>query len=75
VESVRSWVCPHSTRTGDKHATELDHNNWDFVEAGPTEGRNSWKATSLFVCGAIDHYQLSVFDNGAAMLQWTVSRL
>jgi serum/glucocorticoid-regulated kinase 2 len=56
----------------DEHATELEEDDWDFVEAGPTEERNGQKATSLFARGVVDRYRLSVFRKGATP-QRTVS--
>lgn len=51
--------------SADEGATDLDDDDWDFVEAGVgEEERNGAKATSLFARGVVDRYKLAVFRKG-----------
>lgn len=47
--------------------TELEEDDWDFVEAGAgaLEERNGAKGNSLFARGVVDRYRLSVFRKGS----------
>ncbi|EIN14271.1 hypothetical protein PUNSTDRAFT_80494 [Punctularia strigosozonata HHB-11173 SS5] len=46
--------------------TELEDDDWDFVEAAGEEERNGSRGTTLFARGVVDRYKLSVFRKGPA---------